>query len=114
MECREETEPSEIWEKPTPDKPLLSENQILPAESETTDWLRFTPSVLSRPSVWSYSRTSSAFTTPLSSLSRGTRKTWSEVAIQNLPLLSSAIPTICLRKTSGDSRGTWKRLEARK
>src|SRR5258707_10225768 len=38
----------------------------------------------------------------LSSLSRGTRKTWSEVAIQNLPLLSSAIPTICLRKTRSE------------
>src|SRR6267142_1078276 len=98
----------------TTDKPLLSENQILPAESETTDRLRFTPSVLSRPSVWSYSRASSALTTPLSSLSRGTRKTCFEVAIQNLPPLSSAIPTICSRRTSGDSRGIRKRLEARK
>src|SRR5258708_16378803 len=97
------TELSSIWDGSTTDKPLVSENQILPAESETTDRLRFTPSVLSRPSAWPYSRTSIAFTTPLSSLSRGTRITWSEVAIQNLPLLSYSIPTTCWRKTSGDS-----------
>jgi hypothetical protein len=35
---------SVIWDGLTTDKPLLSENQILPAGSETTDWLRFTPS----------------------------------------------------------------------
>src|SRR6202043_2326068 len=69
------TELSAIWDGLTTDKPRLSENQILPAESETTDWHGFTPSVLSRPSAWSYSRTSTAFTTPLTSLSRGTRKT---------------------------------------
>ena len=45
------TELSSIWDGLTTDKPLLSENQILPPVSETTDWPRFTPSVLSRPSA---------------------------------------------------------------
>src|ERR1700747_1492647 len=39
------TELSLIWDGLTTDKPLLNENQILPAESETTALLRFTPSV---------------------------------------------------------------------
>src|SRR5882724_1862266 len=61
------TELSAIWDGLTTEKPLLSESQILPAESETTDRLRFTPSVLLRPSASPYSRTSAS---PIASFTR--------------------------------------------
>src|ERR1700751_2334134 len=103
------TELSLICDGLTTDKPLLSENQILPAESETTDRLRFTPSVLSRPSAWSYLRTSTAFTNGNCSVQR--RKPAAAIAARKLgPTVAFACDPIIdyrLRELRGPLQSGW-------
>jgi len=89
-----------------PPTPRLSEKQILPAESETTMGLRFTPSSASEtpppPSAGHTSRTRLPFTTPLRQfVARKRAKHDLRSRSKTFRFFSSAIPTICSRKNVG-------------